>query len=421
MRRLGFLVLLMLLACGDGSVPSPTPVAPSTTAAPAQAAALEPTAGVERSDPSPDAPVGELVAGFNDAGFVLMRTQEVGDNLVLSPLSIGHALLMARGAADQPTGEAIDRAFALPDGTAAHEAWNALDQALVASAEAHEEIIVSIADRIWPHLDVEPEQEWIDLLASQHGVSVEVLNLQGDPEGSRQIINDWVAEQTEGLIADLLPEGFINRRTVLVLTDAIYFEAQWERVFGEYPREAGRFTHLDGSATEVRYMHELELMDARGRGDGFTAAEIPYVGADYSMLIIVPEDGRFEEVRGQLSQTFLDEVDGSLVEGPYELFLPRWDDHTNLDFLPWLRELGIAPGLYPAITPNAFLDGAVHGADITVDEEGTVAAAATGLGFEESAPPQPEFTIRADRPFLYLIRHRPSGAVLFAGQVTTLD
>jgi serpin B len=84
----------------------------------------------------------------------------------------------------------------------------------------------------------------------------------------------------------------------------------------------------------------------------------------------------------------------------------------------WLTDLGVAPGFYPAISPNAYLAEAVHGADIAVDEWGTVAAAATALGFEESGPPEPELTIKANRPFLYLIRHRPTGLVLFGGQVT---
>jgi serpin B len=83
-----------------------------------------------------------------------------------------------------------------------------------------------------------------------------------------------------------------------------------------------------------------------------------------------------------------------------------------------LEGLGAAPGVFPAISEGAFLDGAVHGADIAVDEWGTVAGAATGLNFAESGSAPPELTIAADKPFLYLIRHRPSGTILFAGQVT---
>lgn len=155
----------------------------------------------------------------------------------------------------------------------------------------------------------------------------------------------------------------------------------------------------DGSSIQVEYLRELELMDRRGIGNGFAAAEIPYVGDEFSMFLIVPDQGRFAEIRDSLDQEFVDTIDDTFEEGPYELLLPEWETTTNLDLLPWLTEAGTAPGSYPGIDPSAFLAGSVHGADIAVDEEGTVAAAATALDFEESAGPQPELTIAADRPF----------------------
>ncbi len=136
------------------------------------------------------------------------------------------------------------------------------------------------------------------------------------------------------------------------------------------------------------------------------------------MLVIIPDQGRFEEVRNRLDHNLIDEIDATFTTGPYELVIPKWASTTQLDLLAWLNDLEAAPGRYPSITPDAFLDGAVHGADITVDEWGTVAAAATALSFRESGPPEPELTIKADQPFLYLIRHRPTGLILFAGQVT---
>jgi serpin B len=360
--------------------------------------------------------VSELVAGFNDAGFELWRAQPPDANAVFSPASIGHALLMARAAADETTGAAIDAAFGLPTGAAAHAAWNAIDQEI--DADQSDDVIVAIADRIWPAVGLEPHQKWIDLLAAEHGADVEVLDLRGDQEGSRRRINDWVSDETRELIPELLPEGFITAQTVLVLTDAVYFEADWERVFGKYEPVTQDFTRLDGSTTSVEFMRELELDDRRGRGDGFSAAEIPYAGDVYSMLVIVPDEGRFAELRDRLDQALLEEIDATLGTGPYQLLLPQWEDDFQIDLLDWLTEIGAAPGSYPAISPDAFLGAAVHAADIAVDEYGTVAAAATGIGFDESGPPEPELTVAADHPFLYLIRHRETGMVLFAGQVT---
>lgn len=378
---------------------------------------FEPSNNV-RAATDPTAPVTALAGGLNNAGFNLLRTQPADENLVFSPASIGHALLMARAAADAATGAAIDTAFGLPRGLAAHQAWNLAAQAIAASVAGQDEVTVTIADRIWPRRDVTPQQDWIDLLAAQHGTEVEALDYAGDPAGSRNIINSWISDQTAGLIPELLPAGFLDATTVLVLSDAVYLAARWQMPFGKYSSETATFTRLDGSTTQLEFMRELELTDRRGLGDGFAAAELPYVGGDLSMLIIVPEEGRFAEVRDRLDQNLLDEIDGSLGTGPYELLLPHWSTTSAVDLIPWLTELGAAPGAYPSITPDAFLDGAVHGADITVDEWGTVAAAATALGFAASGPPEPELTVAADHPFLYVIRHRPTGLVLFAGQVT---
>jgi serpin B len=359
-----------------------------------------------------------LSGGLNDSGFDLWRSQPVEENLVFSPASIGHAVLMARAAADEETGTAIDNAFALPAGLAAHQGWNAIDQRIGAAADVEEEITVTMADRIWPRIDIEPDQTWIDLLASEHGATTETLDFAGDPEGSREAINTWVGDQTEGLIPEMLPDGFIRSETVLVLTDAVYFKARWQTVFGKYETVSDTFTRMDGSTTMVEFMRELELADRRGTGDGFVGAEIPYVGSEFSMLLLVPDEGRFTEVRDRFDQDFLDEIDATFTTGTFELLIPQWADTTSVDLLAWLNAIGAAPGSYPAISADAFLDAAVHAAYITVDEWGTVAAAATGLGFFASGPPEPKLTVKADKPFLYLIRHRPTGIVLFAGQVT---
>lgn len=396
-------ILLVAAACGAGEGSDGAIIAPSSDA--------------QRAGVSATAPIADTAAALNTVGFALLATQPGDENVVLSPSSVGHALLMARAAADDTTAASIDAALGLPPGVPAHEAWNAVDVAIAGAANSEDELTITIADRIWPRSDVTPSQDWVDLLATYHGADTETLDFIGDSAGSTERINEWVSEQTSGLIPQLLPAGFIKPNTVLVLTDTLYFKARWQNVFGKYGIESGPFTLLDGSTVQTQLMRELELRDVRGSGDGFVGAEIPYVGNEFSMLVIVPDEGRFAEVRDRLDNDFLAGVDASFTTGPYELLIPKWEDDTQIDLLDWLTEIGAAPGSYPAITPDAFLDAAVHGADIAVDEWGTVAAAATAFGFNESGPPEPELTVRADRPFLYLIRHRPSGLVLFIGQV----
>ncbi len=409
------LAAIVLLAASCGS--------DSSGAAGSSGEVVEPSSGVERALVVADAPVGALVSGFTDGGFDLMRSQPAGENLVFSPLSIGHALLMARGAADDATAAAIDDAFALPAGVAAHDAWNALDTQLAATnatATALDETdtpIVTVSNRLWPSSSASPDQDWVDLMASHHGADVETIEVT-DPDGSRDRINSWVSEQTNDLIPELLPSGFINGNTVLVLTDKVYFKAQWRTIFGKYGPLDAPFTRLDGTTVDTTYLVDLEQPGPRGTGDGYVGAEVPYLGDDYTMLVIVPDEDRFDDVRARLSSDLLTEIDGAFTTGPYELRLPEWETTTAIDFLGWLTEHDIAPGAYPGIGPGVFLDGAVHGADIAVDEIGTEAAAATALGFDESGPPEPELLIAAERPFFYFIRHVDTGAVLFAGQVT---
>ena len=419
------LVSVLLAACGSatsdtaptGSTSLPTSADPtvSSTAPSQQAAAALPVSdGVQRAAPDSDAATGELAAGWNDAGFELLRSLPVEDNVVFSPTSIAHALLMAAAAGDETTRSAIESAFNLPDG--AHEAWNSIDQSIAASQS--EQVTVTFADRIWPGVGIEPDQEWVDLLAALHGADVVPLDFANAPDDSRQVINDWVSDRTESLIPDLLPEGLIGPATVMVLTDTVYFAADWATPFGKYGPVDGTFTTLDGTEVDVSFMQQLELGDRRGVGDGFVGAEIPYAGDDYSMLVLVPDAGRYDDLINRLDQELLDEIDSTFTTGPYELLLPKWEDDYQIDLLDWLTEIGAAPGSYPKISPDAFLGAAVHAADITVDEQGTVAAAATALDFPMSGPPEPELTVAADRPFIYLIRHRSTGLVLFAGHVT---
>lgn len=373
---------------------------------------------VERADPDRSAPLNQLAEGFNDAGFDFWRTQPPEGNLVFSPVSIAHTLLMVRAAADDPTGSAIDSLFGLPEDQMAHEAWNSIDQRMAVDAEASENMRLAIADRIWPAIEVAPSQEWIDLLASHHGASVQALDFPGDPESSRNVINSWISEQTDGLIPELLPEGMINEQTRVMLTDTIYFRASWAVPFHEEFNVVDEFTRLDGTTIETEYLHKLQVEDRAAVGEGFVAAEIPYAGGAFTMVVIVPEAGQFPDLRDRLTQDFINEIDELLTPKVYELFLPKWETTSKFDLGGWLNDTGVSPGSYPGIDPEAFLGGAVHAADITVDEEGTVAAAATAIEIEGAAPPEPEITIRVDRPFYYLIRHEPTGLTLFAGQVT---
>jgi serpin B len=405
----------VLSACGE-----PAPSDGSS----AGDAVVEPTSDPVVERPAPDsADVEALVVGINDAGYRIFdaASQDSADDLVVSPLSIGVAFGMADAGASGATADALTELFGLPAQVAERwAAFNALEQSV--TAEGGHGPIVRLANRQFPDVSFETVEGYDELLARWFGAGIEPLPLQAESEASRERINGWVEDQTEDLITDLLPPGFLNTNSVLVLVNALYLEADWARPFGKYPTEDAPFTRLDGSTVTVPLMHELELTGPAVATDAYAATELPYEGAELSMLVIVPEAGRYEEVEARLSTGLVEEIDAAATSGAVELYLPRFESSTNLDLREAFEgQLGVTdlfgvPG-FEGIAPGITLEQAVHAADIAVDEVGTVAAAATALGFADSGPPEPDVTVRADRPFLYLIRHQPTGAVLFVGRV----
>lgn len=411
------LVLLLIgctiaAACGDDEGGS------SAT----QGSTAEPFVELVVERPAPESPdVDALVAGINAVGYDLFAysaSQSDGD-VVLSPASIGIAFGMADAGASGTTAAAIEELFGYPvAGEARWAAFNAIEQQVTDVGEP----VVRLANREFPDRGFATVDGYDETLARWFGAAIEPLPLKADSTGSTARINDWVSEETEGLIPDLLPPGFVNPTSVMVLVNALYLEADWARPFGKYPTEDHPFTRIDGSTVSTPLMHELELDGSAIDGDDYSATELPYEGGEISMLVIVPDEGRYAEVEGRLASGLVDEIDERSVSGPVELWLPRFESDTNFDLRDaiesGLRVEGIfgVPG-YDGIAPGITLESAVHAADIAVDENGTVAAAATTLEFEESGPPEPDIVVRADKPFLYVIRHMRTGAVLFVGRV----
>lgn len=413
-QSIGLLVAIGLTAaaCGGGASDGVGPSDPTTTTA-------DPV--VMRDAPGSDH-VESLAAGLNDAGFDVFSAVAATstEDVIVSPLSIGLAFGMADVGATGETATALEDLFGYPvDGEERWSAFNTLDQSVTDVGAP----IVRLANRMIPDESFDTVDGYEETLARFFGTMVETLPLQRESENSRQRINEWIADRTEDLIPDLLPAGAIDNQTVLLLVNALYFEADWARPFGKYPTEDAGFTLLDGIEVTVPMMHERELPGPAVVTDAYAATEVPYEGGVISMLVIVPEQGRFEEVQAELSNDLVSEIDDTATTGNVELFLPRFESATHLDLRSLLEEdLGVdglfdIAGGWDGIAPGIFLESAVHAADISVDEYGTVAAAATALNFGDSGPPETDVVVRADRPFLYLIRHTQTEAVLFVGRV----
>ncbi len=373
-----------------------------------------------------------LVEGNSAFAFDLyQQLRETDGNLFYSPYSISLALAMTYGGARSETEEQMADAlrFSLPQNQL-HPAFNALALELDSRSEGTqgndgEGFRLNIVNAIWGQQDYEFLAEFLDLLAVNYGAGLRVLDFIGATEESRITINDWVSEQTEERIEDLIPEGLISPLTRLVLTNAIYFNAAWEYPFEEDMTEDGIFYLLDGGEVTVPMMRQTETF-GYAEGDGYQAVELPYDGGELSMVILLPAPGQFETFEEALDAAQVDGIIGSLEDRRVSLTIPKFEFDSSFSLKGALSAMGMPLAFsmsadFSGMTdnPELFIADVVHKAFVSVNEAGTEAAAATAVVMVPiSMPPEPaEVTI--DRPFIFLIRDIETGAILFVGR--TLD
>ena len=383
----------------------------------------------------------ELVAETNGFAVDLHRRvlADRGDeNLFSSPISASIALAMTYAGARGNTREQMRSAlrYTVDD---LHETMGKLQRRLDERGasdgesggndgdEAEVPFQLSIANSVWGQQGYPFADDYRTTLAQQYEAELAEANFSGDPDGERARINDWVAEETEGTIEELLPPGSIDDLTRLVLVNAIYFLANWEQPFPEGRTEQATFTALDGTEHEVPLMN-LEREWPYVERDGTRAVELPYVGGDVAMLVVLPPEGEFEAYERDLNGDDLAELVDGLDTREGAIRLPRFEFDTSVQLSDPLAELGMPDAFdkeradFTGMAGSGegeqlYLTEAYHDAAVAVDEAGTEAAAATGAVIGDTAAPVDPFEFVADRPFLFAIRDRPTGAVLFLGRV----
>jgi len=379
---------------------------------------------------SPDAPeadLAELVSGNSAFAFDLYQAIREGDgNLFYSPYSISLALAMtyagARGETEQQMADTLQ--FTLPQDRL-HPAFNTLDLELAGRGEGAEGqdggFRLNIVNSIWGQDGYSFLPQFLDTLAENYGAGLRLLDFVKAPDESRGVINDWVSDETEGKIQDLLPQGSITSATVLVLTNAIYFNAAWEYPFEEELTHDGPFHLLDGSQVTVPMMEQREYF-GYAEGEGYQAVELPYDGGELSMVIFLPEDGRFEEFVSALDGERVASILKDINPQEVHLTMPKFTYESGFRLKETLAGMGM-PAAFAAAdfsgmdgTRHLFIDDVYHKAFVSVDEAGTEAAAATAVVVARAAPTPPK-EVTVDRPFIFMIRDIETGAILFLGHV----
>ncbi|XP_055351203.1 ovalbumin-related protein X-like [Paramacrobiotus metropolitanus] len=280
-------------------------------------------------------------------------------------------------------------------------------------------------------------------LRTQYQQSVQALqsiaqtkDFKGQPDQSRQEINQEVARNTANTIQNLLPPGSITEQTVIVLVNTLYFKATWSSMFEDWMTTKAPFTQLNGQIAQVDTMHQV-LFSANYTEDNdldIQFVELPFYSRNASMLILLPrQTNGLRKLEKALNQQYLQSLGQSAMERRVDLFLPKFTFSASFDLVKILKALGFSNvfsastsdlsgminGISDGTFPPVFVSSGFHQTFISVDEKGTEAAAASALvGLAGSAQnPPPAVVFKADHPFLFIIRNNPSKATMFIGRV----
>jgi serpin B len=371
----------------------------------------------------PETDAGAYVA-FGFDLYRAMRADIAGENIVISPASVGFALAMTMNGAEGATRKAMAEVLGYSAPSLA--IVNETDSTLVSRMnEPIERVELSVANALWARRGLDFKKGFLDRNARCYGADVRKIDFN-DP-GAAGLINEWVAAKTKDRIKGIVDE--IDPASILFLVNAIYFKGAWTKEFDPKATKEELF-HLPGGGTV-----KLPMMHRSGeypyfRGEGFQAASIPYGDGRTSMYVFLPDD---REGLPAFNDSLTARAWGSWMGGftgrTGRIALPRFTLEFKASLKRSLAALGMADafdgskanfrGMIEAADANVFIHDVLHKTYIAVNEEGTEAAAATSVEIRLTSvmEPQRPFEMICDHPFFIAVRDNETGLVLFMGSI----
>jgi len=435
--------LLSATAACKSSAPTAAPGAPDAAAPSSTAAGIEPPHAAASSGPSATPEVPTVSASPADRAAVargeeafatrlysrLAAAAHGTSNLFFSPTSVRVALAMAWTGARGDTATEMARAIDVEGDPASVDRGFAAELRDLASAAAADAgtppPTVRIVNRMWGQRGRPFTDQYLEVLSDDFGAPLEVLDFAHAPEQARARINAFVDAATDHRIRDLLPAGVLNAQTKLVLTDAVYFKASWMEPFAESATQEDDFHVSPSKTVRAPLMHASRELRYAKVG-GAQVVEIPYAPGTMTMLVVLPDEGSLATLEHGLGDATVHAWVGALQDARVTLTLPRFQTTSRFALSEVLGAMGMKTAFAAGRADFSGIDGSkelalsevVHQAFVSVDEKGTEAAAATAVALRSLAVRVlPQVEVRADRPFLFLIRDTKSGAVLFMGRI----
>ncbi|MGM0489739.1 MAG: serpin family protein [Planctomycetota bacterium] len=353
-----------------------------------------------------------------------LRATDTG-NLFFSPASISTALAMtyagAEGETEQEMAETLN--FDLPEDQV-HSAFASLMSLLGAPPDESYEL--RVANRLWGQEDYGFLPAYLETTRENYGAELAQVDFVNKTGQVRKEINAWIEEQTNNKIKDLLPPGSVDRLTRLVLTNAVYFKGKWEHEFDKEATRDAPFTVSPDEQVEVPLMFQKRKFKY-GETAELQLLEMGYQGQDLSMLLLLPKKvDDLAAIEEKLSGENLEKWSAGMRKKEVRTYIPRFELTEEFQLNSMLSTLGMPSAFEPDRADFSGMNGkkdlyitaALHKAFVDVNEEGTEAAGATGIVMGITSMPTEPTVFRADHPFIFLIRHDPTGSILFMGRVT---
>ena len=353
---------------------------------------------------------------YNRFGFHLYNQLVEQENIMISPISIGLALAMTYNGADGETREEMARALQLESVDLA--AFNQKNQELLRLL-SRSDVTLSIANSLWLRQGIPLRGEFV--AANREFYQAEVSELDFNDPASVQTINNWVAEQTNGLIKEII-EGPIDPLTLLFLINAIYFQGDWAQPFDEGLTRDDQF-QTPGGSVETPFMHKAGNYSYLATED-FQAIRLPYGEGSLAMYVFLPQDlaAFHRQLTPENWQRWLSEF--AISQG--RLALPKFEFGYEAELNDALRALGMKTAFEPGqadfsqmIDADVSISKVKHKSFIKVNEQGAEAAAVTSVEVRVTSvmPPQEMFEMKVDRPFCFIIHDSQTDTILFLGSV----
>lgn len=356
--------------------------------------------------------------------FQQIRTQP--GNLFCSPYSISTALAMTAGGARGETEQQMATAlrFSLTR-QQLHAAFAAL-QTKLNKIQSSGHVKLSVANSLWPHKKHPFLADYLDLTKRCYSVEIMPQDYEHAASAATATINKWVEQKTQDKIKGIIPPGTLDAMTRLVLVNAIYFKGNWAHPFKPTSTQSAPFTLADGKTEDTPLMNTLRQFRYTAT-DGLQLLELPYTGNELSMLVLLPEKTEgLATLEQTLTLTKLETWIQRLQQREVNVFLPKFQITAKFELSGIMAALGMKAAFSDAADfsgmdgqRDLFISAILHKAFVDVNEEGTEAAAATAVVMRELALMRPESpaVFRADHAFLFLIRERSTGSILFLGRI----